>query len=308
MQPNNTFIQFQKHMLGLLPELIIQTDVRMAQYTSLHLGGPADLFAEPSSPEELRLLLKHAHEQQIPVTIIGHGSNLLVRDGGIRGLVIRIAREMRDIQIRQGLLYAYAGAMMSTLAMTAAEAGMEGLAFASGIPGTVGGGVFMNAGAYGGEMSQVVTRVEGFDLTGEPFCYTRPEMDFSYRHSRLMTEGDKIAAMVVCQLPNGSREEILAQMVEINRARAEKQPLTVPSAGSTFKRPEGQFAAALIDQCGLKGCTIGGAQVSEKHAGFLTNRGGTALDFLNLMQHVQQVVYEQKGVLLEPEVRILGED
>ena len=233
----------------------------------------------------------------MPVTVIGHGSNLLVRDGGIRGLVIRIAREMREIQVSAGMLRAEAGAALSTLAMTAAEAGMEGLAFASGIPGTVGGGVYMNAGAYDGEMSQVVVKVEGFRMDGTPFAYTRPEMDFSYRYSRLQQE-NVVVTRVTCQLANGDREEILARMVEINRLRAEKQPLTMPSAGSTFKRPEGQFAAALIDQCGLKGYAIGGAQVSEKHAGFLVNRGGTAADFLALIRHVQQTVMEQKGVLL----------
>ena len=197
--------------------------------------------------------------------------------------------------------------MMSTLSMAAAEANLAGLTFASGIPGTVGGGVYMNAGAYGGEMAQVVSLVEGFDMTGEPFSYTREEMDFGHRHTRLMDE-NKLITHVTFQLQPGKREELLAEMVDFNTRRAEKQPLTQFSAGSTFKRPPNGFASAMIDQCGLKGCTIGGAQVSEKHAGFCINKGGTTADFLALMAHVQQVVYEKFDTMLEPEVRILGED
>jgi len=279
----------------------------MAQYTTLRLGGPADLLAEPESPEQLAQLLKEANDLNIPVTLIGHGSNLLVKDGGIRGLVLRICRGMRRIEARGNTLRAEAGAMLSSLAMTAAENSLGGLTFASGIPGTVGGGVYMNAGAYGGEMCQVVTLVEGVDYTGQPFSYTGEEMQFSYRHSRLMEE-NKIITHVTCQLPDANREELIKEMVELNRRRAEKQPLTLPSAGSTFKRPVGGYASALVDECGLKGVSIGGAQVSEKHAGFLVNRGGTAADFLALIAHVQKVVLEQKGIMLEPEVRILGED
>ena len=279
----------------------------MAQYTTLRLGGPADLLAEPNGPQQLQRLLKEAHDLDIPVTLMGHGSNLLVKDGGIRGLVIRLCREMRSITVQGGTVRAEAGAMLSSLAMTAAEHNLGGLTFASGIPGTVGGGTYMNAGAYGGEMSQVVTKVEGFTMEGEPFAYTRPEMEFGYRFSRLMNE-DKVITHVTCQLPKADRETLLKEMVELNRRRAEKQPLTVPSAGSTFKRPVGGYASVLIDECGLKGATIGGAQVSEKHAGFVVNLGGTAADFLAMIAHVQKVVYEQKGIMLEPEVRILGED
>lgn len=279
----------------------------MAQYTTLRLGGPADLLAEPATPEQLVQLLKAAHELHIPVTLMGHGSNLLVKDGGIRGLVIRICREMRRIEAQGDTLRAEAGAMLSSLAMTAAENSLGGLTFASGIPGTVGGGVYMNAGAYGGEMSQVVTLVEGVDLAGEAFAYTGEEMQFAYRHSRLMDES-KIVTHVTCRLPKADREALIKEMVELNRRRAEKQPLTLPSAGSTFKRPVAGYASALVDECGLRGASIGGAQVSEKHAGFLVNKGGTAADFLALIAHVQQVVMEQKGIMLEPEVRILGED
>ena len=287
--------------------LRLMRNAPMARYTTLHLGGPASLLACPEKPEQVQLLLKEAHALDVPVIIIGNGSNLLVKDGGIRGLVIRLCRDMQHIEVQGNAIRVEAGAMMSTLSMAAAEANLAGLTFASGIPGTVGGGVYMNAGAYGGEMAQVVSQVEGFDMTGEPFSYTREEMDFGHRHTRLMDE-NKLITHVTFQLQPGKREELLAEMVDFNTRRAEKQPLTQFSAGSTFKRPPNGFASAMIDQCGLKGCTIGGAQVSEKHAGFCINKGGTAADFLALMAHVQQVVQEKFGTMLEPEVRILGED
>lgn len=285
----------------------IRRGVPMARYTTLHLGGPADMVVTPEHPGQIPVLLQEAHRLQLPVVLIGNGSNLLVKDGGIRGLVIRVCRGIQNIEINGNRLRAEAGAMMSTLSMAAAEANLGGLTFASGIPGTVGGGTYMNAGAYGGEMSQVVTLVEGCSMTGEPFRYTRPEMQFSYRHSRLMDE-DKLITHVTFQLPQGRREDLLAEMVDFNTRRADKQPLTNFSAGSTFKRPPEGYAAQMIDECGLKGASIGGAQVSEKHAGFMINKGGTAADFLALMAHVQRVVFEKKGVMLEPEVRILGED
>ncbi len=288
-------------------QLSLVRNALMARYTTLHLGGPADLLACPTTPAQVQLLLKTAHELEVPVVIIGNGSNLLVRDGGVRGLVIRLCRDMQHIEIHGDLLRCEAGAMMSTASMAAAEANLAGLTFASGIPGTVGGGVYMNAGAYGGEMSQVVTLVEGFDMTGEPFRYTRPEMDFGHRHTRLMDE-NKIVTHVTFQLTRGEKAALLAEMVDFNTRRADKQPLTQFSAGSTFKRPPNGYASAMIDQCGLKGFTIGGAQVSEKHAGFCLNIGGTAADFLALMAHVQKVVYEKFDTMLEPEVRILGED
>lgn len=297
----------ERRLKELEPAMLLENNAVMAGYTTLHLGGPADLLAHPSTPAQLQLLLREAHEHQIPVTIIGHGSNLLVRDGGIRGLVIRICREMKQLEIIGETMRVQAGVMMSVVAMAAANSSLGGLAFASGIPGTIGGGVYMNAGAYGGELSQVVTEVEGCDMRGEPFHYTGGEMQFSYRHSRLMEE-DKIITQVTMKLHPARQEELLATMVQLNRQRAEKQPLTLPSAGSTFKRPVGGYASALVDECGLKGFRIGGAQVSEKHAGFLVNRGGTAADFLALMAHVQRVVYERKGIKLEPEVRILGEE
>ena len=279
----------------------------MAKYTTLHLGGPADLLASPATEQQLCLLLREAAALDVPVTLIGNGSNLLVRDGGIRGLVVRLCRDMNRIDVDGSVLKAQAGALLSRVAMTAAEHSLSGLAFAGGIPGAIGGSVYMNAGAYGGELCQVVTRVDGVDRSGVPFSYSGEEMNFGYRHSRLMDE-DKIVTSVTMQLQPGDREQLLAEMADLNRRRQEKQPISQFSAGSTFKRPVGGFAAQMIDECGLKGYTIGGAQVSEKHAGFLINRGDKAADFLALMAHVQSVVYDRFGVMLEAEVRILGTD
>ena len=307
MTLNEKMTALESRLRAADEHLSVKRDALMARYTTLHLGGPADLLASPNTPEQVQLLLKTAHELDVPVIIMGNGSNLLVKDGGVRGLVIRLCREMQHIEVSGNRIRAEAGAMMSTLSMAAATANLAGLTFASGIPGTVGGGVYMNAGAYGGEMSQVVTLVEGFDMTGEPFRYTRPEMNFSHRYSRLMDE-NKLITHVTFQLQPGEREALLAEMVDFNTRRADKQPLTQFSAGSTFKRPPNGYASAMIDQCGLKGYTVGGAQVSEKHAGFCINKGGTAADFLALMAGVQKAVQEKFGVLLEPEVRILGED
>ena len=287
--------------------LNVQRNALMARYTTLHLGGPADMLVSPDRAEQIPLVLKAAHELEVPVVIMGNGSNLLVKDGGIRGLVLRICRDMQHIEVRGHMIRAEAGVMMSTLSMTAAEAGLRGLTFASGIPGTVGGGVYMNAGAYGGEMSQVVSLVEGCDMTGAPFSYTHYDMNFSHRYTRLMDEA-KVITHVSFQLHPAKREELLAEMVDFNTRRAEKQPLTRFSAGSTFKRPPNGYASAMVDQCGLKGFSVGGAQVSEKHAGFCINNGGTAADFLQLMAAVQKAVYDKFGTMLEPEVRILGED
>lgn len=302
-----SLIELENRLRAGTGHISIKRDVPMARYTTLHLGGPADMVISPERPEQIRQTLQEAHALGLPVIIIGNGSNLLVKDGGVRGVVLRLCRDMQGIEISGNRIRIQAGAMMSTLSNAAADAELAGLTFASGIPGTVGGGAYMNAGAYGGEMSQVVTLVEGFDMQGEPFRYSRPEMQFSYRHSRLMGE-DKIITHVTFQLPQGRREDLLAEMVDFNRRRADKQPLTQFSAGSTFKRPAEGYAAQLIDECGLKGFSIGGAQVSEKHAGFLINKGGTAADFLALIAHVQHVVHEEKGVMLEPEVRILGTD
>ena len=281
-------------------------DADMRLFTTLKLGGKADWLAFPRSGEETAELFREAEEAGMPVTVIGHGSNLLVLDGGIRGLVIRIEKNMREIRREGNRLTAQAGAMLGSVAAAAAEAGLTGLEFASGIPGTIGGGVTMNAGAYGGEMKDVTVRVKGIRPDGSPVDLTGEEMRFGYRRSAV-TELGFVVTEVTLELQAGDPAAIRARMAELNAMRAEKQPLDVPSAGSTFKRPEGYFAAALIDQCGLKGYSVGGAQVSQKHAGFLVNTGSSSGDYLELVRTVQRIVQERAGVLLEPEIKIIGE-
>ncbi len=282
-------------------------DEPMSRHTTLKLGGPADYLVFPRSAEEIRALFAEAGAYGMPVTVIGHGSNLLVLDGGIRGLVISVSKNMRSIRREGNSLIAQAGAMLGSVAAEAAEDGLAGLEFASGIPGTVGGAMTMNAGAYGGEMAQVVSRVNGITPEGEPVSLSNADMQFGYRTSAV-GRLNFVVTEAVFSLTPGEPEEIRARMAELNAKRAEKQPLDQASAGSTFKRPEGYYAAALIDQCGLKGYAVGGAQVSLKHAGFLINNGGTSKDFVELMEKVQEIVGERAGVKLEPEIRILGEE
>ena len=279
----------------------------MREYTTLRLGGPADWLAFPRNRGEIDALIREAGSADMPVTVIGHGSNLLVLDGGIRGLVIRVEKNMREIRIEGNRLTAEAGAMLISAAQAAAAAGLSGLEFAGGIPGTVGGGVTMNAGAYGGEISQVIACAECLRQDGTVIRLGREALGLGYRHSAVMDQGLIVTEAAFDLIP-GEKEEIRRTMAELNARRAEKQPLDLPSAGSTFKRPEGAFAAALIDQCGLKGYSVGGARVSEKHAGFLINTGESSEDFLTLMRQVQRIVAERAGILLEPEIRIVGEE
>ena len=290
------------------PERIIPR-APMARYTTFRVGGPADVLVNIADAREIATALRAAKHAGVSATVIGNGSNLLVRDGGIRGLVIRIAGECAAIRREGNLVYAKAGISMSAAAQFALAEGLAGLAEMAGIPGTLGGGVIMNAGAYGGELSQVVTRVDAISLSdGKPVCFQGGELGFSYRHSAMM-DADVIVTDVVMQLTPCDPDAIRARMDECARARREKQPLNFPSAGSTFKRPAGMFAAKLIDDCGLRGLRIGDAQVSEKHTGFVVNLGqATAHDILALMDEIKSRVYEATGVTLDPEVRILGED
>ena len=288
----------------------------MSRYTTLRLGGPADVLVEAAGGEQIAAALKAAHALEVPVTILGNGSNLLVRDGGIRGLVIHVGEGFSQVSEPVPLgdgryaLTAQGGATLTKLANAAADHGLCGLEFAGGIPGTVGGAVFMNAGAYGGEMKDVVSCVTAVEEDGSSVAFTGEEMEFGYRKSRLNQQSRPVAvtSVTVCLKP-GDKETIRATMREFNARRREKQPITLPSCGSTFKRPEGLFAGTLIDECGLKGTRVGGASVSTLHAGFLVNdQEGTAADYLALIALVQRVVLEKKGVLLQPEVRIIGED
>ena len=290
------------------PERIIPR-APMARYTSFRVGGPADVLVNIASAEEVTVALRAAKAAGVPVTVIGNGSNLLVRDGGIRGLVMRIAQPMNAITRDGDSLHVQAGATLPSVAAFAQRNGLDGLAPMAGIPGTIGGAVIMNAGAYGGEMSQIVTRADAIARSdGKPLRFEGNALGFAYRHSAMMDAG-VIVTGVTLRLAPGDPDAIARRTEELLAARREKQPLEYPSAGSTFKRPEGAFAARLIDESGLKGLRIGGAQVSEKHAGFIINLGSaTAGDILALMEEVKSRVFSASGITLEPEVRILGED
>lgn len=281
----------------------------MSRHTTLRIGGPAERLVCPDSERQLLTAAKLCRELELPVLLIGRGSNLLVSDQGLRGVVLCPRAETGEITCTgEGRFRLPAGLTLARAANFAAEQGYAGLEFAHGIPGTVGGAVYMNAGAYGGEMKDIITRVEVLDSDGTVRWLPADECGFSYRHSRFSHSGEWVLSAEV-QLTPGCSREIYAVMDRLGTARREKQPLEYPSAGSAFKRPpEGTPpAAALIDRCGLKGLQVGGAQVSEKHAGFIINRGGaTASEVAELMRQVQKTVQEREGVLLEPEIRLLG--
>lgn len=279
----------------------------MTKHTSFHIGGPAELMAQPQSEAELQSLLLKAAEAAVPVTLVGNGSNLLVRDKGIRGLVIKLGSMLRDIKVSGNMLTFGSGVSLAQASKKAAELGLSGMEFAVGIPGSIGGAVYMNAGAYDGEMSKVVKSVRVMDAAGEVSELSAGELDFGYRHSALQGSS-KIVTSVTVELAAGDKQAIAEKMADFSNRRITKQPLELPSAGSMFKRPPGYFAGTLIDQTGLKGYTVGGAQVSTKHAGFVVNIGGaTAADVLQLISDVQAKVFAAHGVHLEPEVLVLGE-
>ena len=278
----------------------------MSRHTTFRTGGSADILVTPKA-EQIGEILALCKKEQIPWTVIGNGSNLLVGDGGIRGVVLEIGKQMSEISIEGTTITAGAGAMLSAIASKAAAQELTGLEFASGIPGSLGGAVVMNAGAYGGEMKDVLTEVTV--LTPEGTFLTLPvaELDLSYRHS-IIPERGYLVVSAVLELYPGKAEEIRAIMDELKEKRVSKQPLEYPSAGSTFKRPEGYFAGKLIQDAGLRGFQVGGAQVSEKHCGFVINRDhATSADICNLMDQVSEVVFEKFGVRLEAEVKKIGE-
>lgn len=291
-----------------LPDLSVAREEPMAGHTTFRIGGPARRMVFPASPEGLAALLTLAEKENWPWMIVGNGSNLLVRDEGLDMLVIATGRlEHMELAGDHGIR-AWAGVSLAKLAVFAMEHGLEGLAFAHGIPGSLGGAVFMNAGAYGGEMCQVVNAVTAW-LPGRGIVELRgEELAFGYRRSCFAQNGGVVLYADLALGP-GDSQAIRREMEELIRRRREKQPLEYPSAGSTFKRPEGHFAAALIEQCGLNGTAVGGAMVSPKHAGFIINAGGaTCQDVLALIGQVQDTVKRETGVTLEPEVRILGEE
>ena len=288
-----------------VPGLELRRDEPMARHTTFKVGGPATLMALPGTEEELLAAVRTALEEGITPLFVGNGSNLLVDDAGLDALVVKTAPRVSRVEVRENTLRAGAGISLAQLASEAADHGLTGLEFAHGIPGSLGGAVVMNAGAYGGELCQVISQVRALDSRGQVRELAGDACDFSYRHSRFSAGGWLILSATV-ELASGDPAAIRGRMEELMARRKAKQPLEYPSAGSTFKRPEGHFAAALIEGCGLKGLTVGGAQVSEKHAGFVINRGGaTCADILSLVDRVQEEVLRQTGVELEMEVRIL---
>lgn len=285
----------------------VLTDEIMAGHTTFRIGGPADVFVSIAKESEIVELISFLKSKEVPFFIIGKGSNLLVSDSGFRGVIVEIGSNYTGLELKDGMITAKAGTPMSKLSHFAMENGLTGLEFASGIPGTVGGGIIMNAGAYGGEMAQIAASVRVLMPNGEIKDISNADMKFEYRNSRAKKEGF-IVLQAEFTLHPGNSEVIDGIMRDLNMKRRDKQPLEYPSAGSTFKRPEGYFAGKLVSDAGLKGYSVGGAQVSEKHAGFLINKDhATAADMYSLILNVQQKVKEQYDVTLEPEVIMLGE-
>ena len=278
----------------------------MKKHTTFRVGGPADVLVQPDETA-LAAILALCRQYHVSYSFIGNGSNLLVGDKGIRGVVIEMTDPMGNIEADGTKITAQAGAMLSKIANTAASNGLGGMEFAAGIPGSVGGAVVMNAGAYGGEMKDIIEKVYVLDENGAQLELDRDALDLGYRHS-CIPEKKYIVTKVVLELVPRNEAEIRSEMKELNEKRAEKQPLQYPSAGSTFKRPEGYFAGKLIMDAGLRGYQVGGAQVSEKHCGFVINKGdATAADICQLMRDVSDKVQAQFGVVLEPEVKMIGE-
>lgn len=300
----NNIEALEKYALSL--ECSAEREVSMKNYTSFKVGGPAELFLSPEDAGQTAKLVRFCEKEEIPVFVLGKGSNLLVSDRGIKGAVIYTGKQCGISLVDENTVRAQSGASLAQLCTFALENSLSGLEFAYGIPGTVGGAVFMNAGAYDGEMKDVLLNSEYVSTDGTSGELDNEAMELSYRHSAYENSNLVITAASV-RLAPADRNEIKSTMNDILARRKEKQPLEYPSAGSTFKRPEGNFAGALIEQCGLKGVSVGGAQVSEKHAGFIINRGGaTAADILSLIKHVQARVKAQTGVSLETEIRLIG--
>ena len=278
----------------------------MSRHTTFRVGGPADVLVTPDRGS-IAAIIKLCRSENVPYTLIGNGSNLLVSDKGVRGVVIEMGEHAGEIRVTQNEITAQAGALLSKIANTAAKEGLTGMEFAAGIPGSLGGAVVMNAGAYGGEMKDILVSAVVLDENGEEKTLSADELELRYRHS-CISEKHYIVLEATIRLLPGDEQEIRLKMKELSEQRQEKQPLQYPSAGSTFKRPEGYFAGKLIMDAGLRGYTVGGAQVSEKHCGFVINKGdATAEDICKLMKDVSEKVQEQFGVVLEPEVKQIGE-
>ena len=296
--------QVYRDLSGLVrDENCIVRDALMKNYTTFRIGGPADLLIQPSSEEELIRIAAYLRQKDISAVVLGNGSNVLVKDGGIRGVVIKIGKNMGNIRTEGEELTAEAGALLSAAALAAADGGLTGMEFAAGIPGSVGGAVFMNAGAYGGEMSQIIVSCRALMPDGALREFSKEELKLGYRTS-VFSQNGGIVTSCRMKLQAGDRETIYGYMRELAGRRTEKQPLNLPSAGSTFKRPEGYFAGKLIQDSGCRGLRVGGARISQKHAGFVVNEAdASAEDVIRLIRLVQMRVRDCFGVDLEPEVR-----
>ena len=303
----NEFLQYSSLIESFGCE--VRADEPMKNHTTFKIGGCADLFITVNNKEQLDMVVDLCNEKGIPVFVLGNGSNLLVSDKGIRGAVLRLGGEFCEVGFNDdSTLHCGAGAQLSKLCAFALEHSLTGLEFAWGIPGSCGGAAFMDAGAYGGEMKNVVVSCEHVELaTGKWGSFEGGELDFAYRHSAY-SDGGYVITALNRKLEKGDKEEIKAKMDELMERRRDKPPLEYPSAGSVFKRPVGYFAGGLIEQCGLKGTQVGGAQVSPKHAGFIVNAGGaTCGDVLELIARIQETVRNETGIELECEVRKTGE-
>lgn len=297
-----------KCLLNILDEKDVRLDEPMKKHISFRVGGPADILVKPRTEEQLKNIISFIKKENLPYVVKGNGSNLLVKDGGIRGIVIEISDNFNSYEIEGNIIKVQSGALLSIIGRAALKQNLKGFEFAAGIPGTIGGALAMNAGAYGGEMKDIVKSVKLMDTEGNIFEYTNEEMQFGYRKS-ILSKTDYIVLSAEIELEEGSYEEIKEKMNDFTNRRVTKQPLNLPSAGSTFKRPEGYFAGKLIDDSGLRGITLRGAQVSDKHCGFVVNLGeAKAKDILDLMYVVKSTVKNKFGVTLEEEVKILGED
>ena len=299
--------EFYKKLESILTEEQVKIEEPMKNHTTFRVGGPAAYFVMPRTAEEVAKVTELCAQENVPYYIVGNGSNLLVGDKGFRGAIIQLYKSMGTFQVEGNQITAQAGCSLAQIANAALDAALTGFEFAAGIPGTLGGAVVMNAGAYGGEMKDVLTSVRVMTEEGEIMELPAEELGLGYRTS-IIPEKRYIVLGAVISLTEGKKEEIKAQMDDLRQKRVSKQPLEYPSAGSTFKRPEGYFAGKLIQDSGLKGFTIGGAQVSEKHSGFVINKGNaTAADVMELIRQVTAKVKEDTGVTMEPEVKQIGE-
>ena len=299
--------EFYQKLNTIVGKEQILVDEPMKKHTTFRIGGPADYLLLPGTVKEIQALIACCKEEQVPWYVMGNGSNLLVSDQGVRGVVIQLLRQFNQIELQGETIRMQAGAVNAAIARQALDASLTGFEFAAGIPGTIGGAVVMNAGAYGGEIKDILKEVTVLDKDGNIRILQAQELELGYRTSIIAKEG-YVVLEVCMELKKGNQEDIRARMDELKEKRVSKQPLEYPSAGSTFKRPEGYFAGKLIMDAGLRGFTVGGAQISEKHCGFVINKGdATAKDVTDLMEETKRIVREKFGVVLEAEVKRLGQ-